>query len=126
MIWDRRTTVSSAARRRLRRRGVVLATALAAGVVALGATPASAGAQAAPPPGWTAKPITGGQLVSGAKSDSGRAAQTDPHLLTLTSSKPVAVVVKLDYDPLASYRGDVAGLRSEEHTSELQSLRHLV
>ena len=43
------------------------------------------------------------------KSVTGRLAQTDPKLLKATSSKTVSVMVKLDYDALASYTGGIAG-----------------
>ena len=46
---------------------------------------------------------------SGAKSDSGRIAQSDQNLLTRTDSKVISVMVKLDVDALASYRGNIAG-----------------
>ncbi|HEY7628503.1 MAG TPA: S8 family serine peptidase [Ilumatobacteraceae bacterium] len=44
------------------------------------------------------------------KSESGRLAQTDPSLLGRTDATPVNVMVKLDYDATASYKGDVEGL----------------
>jgi subtilisin family serine protease len=48
--------------------------------------------------------------VQGAKSASGRLARTDPSLLGQRSAAPVRVVVKLDYDSLAAYRGQIKGL----------------
>ena len=48
--------------------------------------------------------------VEGAKSASGRIAQTDESLLGLSSDAPVNVVVKLDYDAVASYAGQIEGL----------------
>jgi len=51
-----------------------------------------------------------GETISVAKSRSGQLAETDPALLNRTDSTPVTVMVKLDYDPVASYSGDVAGL----------------
>jgi subtilisin family serine protease len=56
-----------------------------------------------------AKPLTATTRVTGAKSASGQLARTDKSLLGLKSSQPVNVVVKLDYDSLAGYRGGVTG-----------------
>jgi subtilisin family serine protease len=56
-----------------------------------------------------AKPLTVTTRVTGAKSASGQLAKTDKSLLGLKSSAPVNVVVKLDYDSLAAYRGGVKG-----------------
>src|SRR6478736_3112176 len=47
---------------------------------------------------------------TGAKSVSGRLAQTDPELVGRTDNSEVGVVVKLDYDATASYAGGIAGL----------------
>ncbi|GAA3201325.1 S8 family serine peptidase [Actinocorallia longicatena] len=71
----------------------------------------SSSAHAAPPdPKWKATPLTGGTLVQGAKSETGRLAKTDPALLTPGGAAPVNVMVKLDYDAVAAYKGDIAGL----------------
>jgi subtilisin family serine protease len=51
-----------------------------------------------------------GAPLHAAKSRSGGLAQTDPDLLGRTDATPLAVMVKLDYDAVASYAGDVAGL----------------
>ncbi len=48
--------------------------------------------------------------VNGAKSPSGQLAKSDPALINSTSAKQVRVVVKLDYDSLAAYRGGIKGL----------------
>ncbi len=45
-----------------------------------------------------------------AKSDSGRLAQSDQDLLSRTDSQIVSVMVKLDVDALASYRGGIDNL----------------
>jgi len=57
---------------------------------------------------FTAKQLTGTR-VQGAKSASGQLARTDKSLLGVKSSAPVNVVVKLDYDALAGYKGGVKG-----------------
>ena len=55
--------------------------------------------------------LSGGDAsrVNGAKSPTSRLARTDPELLNLSSADPVNVVVKLDYDAIATYSGGVAG-----------------
>ena len=49
---------------------------------------------------------------SSAKTDSGRLAQSDPALLSRTDSKIISVMVKLDIDPVASYRGGINNLKA--------------
>lgn len=90
-----------------RRWGVTL---LGAAVCAIGLVGPAAPASAAPPGPWRATPLAGGSLLTGAKSVSGRLAKTDASLLKQRSAKPVSVMVKLDYDALAAYRGGVPGL----------------
>lgn len=99
-------------RRRLRRVRPFVAVAGTLGLIvtALAAGPAAAAPQAPTPGSWKATPLTGGSLVHGAKSVSGRLAKSDAGLLALRSAKPVNVVVKLDYDALAAYRGGLPGL----------------
>jgi subtilisin family serine protease len=76
----------------------------------------AAGAGAAPPPTsadqvtLTATPLTPVSRVQGTKSMSGRLAQTDESLLGQGSTAPINVVVKLDYDALAAYAGQIRGL----------------
>lgn len=59
---------------------------------------------------WTATPLTVASTVNGAKSPTGQLAKSDPALVNSTSPKQVRVVVKLDYDSLAAYRGGIKGL----------------
>jgi subtilisin family serine protease len=73
-------------------------------------SPAAAQATPTPPPKWKATAITGGQLVEGAKSPTGKLAKSDPALLGALSPAPVNIMVKLDYDSLAAYRGGLPGL----------------
>jgi subtilisin family serine protease len=54
--------------------------------------------------------VTQGATYTAAKSDSGQLAKTDPSLLGQSSSRPVNVMIKYDFDATASYIGDVAGL----------------
>ncbi|TDD62673.1 serine protease [Kribbella antibiotica] len=86
---------------------------LSAGLL-LAATLSPTGAVAAdqPPVGreWTATPLQVASTVNGAKSPSGQLAKSDPALLNSTSAKQIRVVVKLDYDSLAAYRGGLKGL----------------
>ena len=60
--------------------------------------------------GFTASPLTPDSTFSASKSDSGQLAQTDPTLLGKTSSAPVNVMIKYDFDATASYQGDIPGL----------------
>ncbi|SEH00223.1 PA domain-containing protein [Nonomuraea solani] len=90
-------------------------TAVAAGlVVVIAMSPVAARATPAPPTPppakWRATPLTGAELVDGAKSPTGRLARSDPALLRVTSPAPINVVVKLDYDSLAAYQGGLPGL----------------
>ena len=101
---------SSATLRRPRRRGLLgLAALVGAIMLVLATIPAAAAA-----PGgtadrkFTARPLSGTR-VQGAKSASGQLAKTDKSLLGVKSSAPVNVVVKLDYDSYAGYRGGVKG-----------------
>ncbi|GLH95838.1 S8 family serine peptidase [Phytohabitans aurantiacus] len=48
--------------------------------------------------------------VSAAKAPTSRLAQTDPTLLSRTESTRIPVLVKMDYDPVATYSGGIAGL----------------
>jgi hypothetical protein len=95
--------------------------ALVAPVVAL--VPASGPVAADPGPGGnpaagvekvagdqlTGQRITAASRVRADKAPSSRLAKTDPSLLGNTSTAPVAVIIKLDYDAAASYRGGIAG-----------------
>jgi hypothetical protein len=89
----------------------VLAGAAALALVMLG-VPASAATAPAPAgqPKLTATPLTPSSQVQGAKSAVSRLARTDSRLLGQRSTAPVHVVVKLDYDSLASYAGQLKGL----------------
>ncbi|WP_433512081.1 S8 family serine peptidase [Nonomuraea sp. CA-143628] len=76
-------------------------------------SPAAARATPTPSPAngkWQATPVTGAQLVEGAKSPTGKLAKSDQALLRTTSPAPINIMVKLDYDSLAAYRGGLPGL----------------
>jgi subtilisin family serine protease len=95
---------------RPRRRGMLALAAVISAIMLVAATmPAALAAPDLAGKKLTARPLSGGTRVQGAKSASGRLAETDRSLLGLSSSKPVQVVVKLDYDSLAGYRGGVKG-----------------
>ncbi|GII86247.1 peptidase S8 [Sphaerisporangium siamense] len=105
-----RTRRSSRSRRAL---------AVAASLVVVGAIIPAVPASAAPTPGpetastskWKATALTPADRVQGAKSPSGKLAKSDTALFKATGSAPVNVVVKLDYDSLAAYKGGVDGLK---------------
>jgi hypothetical protein len=102
------------------RRGTI---ALALGVAALTATVAiaragSAGAAdtpvriAAKGKSFTAQTLTPTAIRSGTKDGAFDGARTDPSLLGQRGSNLVSVVVRLKYAPVASYRGNLKGLRA--------------
>jgi subtilisin family serine protease len=89
-------------------RGIRLASLLAVVTGLIVVLGSSAGAQT---PGLTATAVEpDGAPIEAAKSMVGRIAQSDPSLLGRADSTPVNVVVKLDYDAVASYAGGVNGL----------------
>ncbi len=102
---------SAAPRSGARRRGALGLGAVVGALALIVATlpAASAAPDTATGRRLTAKPLTPTSRVVGAKSASGQLAKTDKSLLGLKSSQPVNVVVKLDYDSLAGYRGGVKG-----------------
>ncbi len=59
---------------------------------------------------FSAKSLTPTDVTNVAKSESGKLAKSDPALLGLTGSKSISVMVKFDYDAVASYAGGVEGL----------------
>ena len=102
------------------RRGTI---ALTLGVAALTATAAIAGAGtagAADTPvnvtargkTFTAKALPASAIRTGTKDGATDVARTDPSLLGQHGSNLVPVVVKLRYAPVASYRGNLKGLRA--------------
>ncbi|MCW5893527.1 MAG: S8 family serine peptidase [bacterium] len=58
----------------------------------------------------TATPLTPSQRVSGAGAATSRIVQTAPALLDRDDATRIPVVVKLDYDPIASYAGQLPSL----------------
>jgi subtilisin family serine protease len=63
-----------------------------------------------------------GVPIHAAKSRSGALAQTDPDLLGRNDATPLLVVIKLDYDAVASYTGDIAGLAATSPEATGRSL----
>ncbi|GAA1791773.1 S8 family serine peptidase [Luedemannella flava] len=93
------------------------------------ATPATAGAPStlvAGPEidGFQATPLGPPHRVRNTgKSLTSRLARTDEKLLNRTDEAPVNVLVKLDYDSVATYQGDVAGLPATSPSVTGQTLR---
>lgn len=56
---------------------------------------------------WTARPLDVAERVQGGRAASSRLARSDDDLLARTDATPVPVLIKLDYDALASYAGDI-------------------
>lgn len=94
-------------RSRTVRRVLTVAAAL---VVALTASVPAGAASPTRSSALTATTLTPSDRISGAKSPTSRLAQSDPALLARRDSKMVNVMVKLDYDSLATYAGTVRGL----------------
>ncbi len=61
---------------------------------------------------FTAKALTPSAIRTGSKDGADDIARTDPSLLGQRNSNLVAVVVKLRYTAVASYRGNLKGLRA--------------
>ena len=122
-------THASADGRGLRRwataRPLRTATALLLGValVAVLAGTAAGSASKLKPSDLTATPLTPSSQYQDVKSITTRIAQTDPTLLGATSSKPVNVMIKYDFDSTASYQGGVAGLAATSPRVTGKSLR---
>jgi hypothetical protein len=67
-------------------------------------------AAAEPPDGWSATGLEPSRRISGFKSASADLAESDPALVKRTDRARVNVVIKLDYDAVASYAGGIADL----------------
>lgn len=109
-----RTRRGAGSERRLRRRARVFVPALVlvSMLSALAAGVASGGASALAPGDLK---LTADQpklietYVATTKSLLGQLAQSDPALVSRADANPVNVVIKLDYDSIASYAGNVSG-----------------
>ncbi len=95
-------------RRRARRRAAGGAALLALTSLAFGV---SAGAQDEPP-GFEAQALTPTGRITADKAPSSALAQTDPDLLARTDAQAVQVAIKLDYDSVATYAGNLRGLEA--------------
>lgn len=88
-------------------RALVVVTTAALTVVLV---PATASASPADTDGLTATPIAVADQVSVAKAATSRLAESDPAVLAATGTEMVPVMVKLDYDSVATYAGGVENL----------------
>jgi hypothetical protein len=97
----------------MRHRGLPAAFALAVVLSLVVSASASGATVAADTHGF--RVVSGGvsqiDAIDAPKSTSGKLAQTDPRLLGKTSSQPINVMVKLDYDAVASYAGGIGSLK---------------
>lgn len=94
-----------------RKRGLVQVALVLGPIIALAAVAAGVAAGAKPSrPSFTARAVDKAAVVSVPKSSLGRLAQSDPALLNRTDGSPVRVLIKLDYDAVASYEGTIEGL----------------
>jgi subtilisin family serine protease len=98
------------------RRGapILVAAAALAGLLTISATSTASGSHSASRGTFAAAGVklTPESTYTGAKSQSGYAAKTDRSLLHLPGSKLVNVMIKYDFDSLASYTGRIHGLRA--------------
>ncbi|MGI8625270.1 MAG: S8 family serine peptidase [Geodermatophilaceae bacterium] len=90
-----------------RTRFVLAATVLA--MLAFVVAPVSSALAAPEVPDLTAGGPLSTERVSAPKAATSRVAQSDPSVLEATGTEPTAVVVKLDYDSLATYAGNLPG-----------------
>jgi subtilisin family serine protease len=67
--------------------------------------------------------ITRTSVINGSKSPSGRLAQSDASLIARTDSQLVGVMVKVDVDAVASYKGGVNGLQATSPDATGKSLK---
>ncbi|HET8657558.1 MAG TPA: S8 family serine peptidase, partial [Micromonosporaceae bacterium] len=83
-----------------------------AGVLAvpLFAVVAAVPAAAQAPGSYDATPLSAQERVDGPKAPTSRLAKTDRSLLGRTDTAPVSVMIKFDYDSIATYAGGVRGL----------------
>jgi subtilisin family serine protease len=91
-----------------RTRGAAVAILAAAALVAV-LTAAGQAATAKPKFSASSADVSQAGTYSALKSVSGRLARTNPAVLKLSGSKLTPIMVKLDYDALASYGGNIAG-----------------
>ena len=91
-----------------------LAAVLLPSLLWLHAAPAGAESTPPSPPSssstFTAEPLTPTSTQTGLKAPMSQLAETDPELLGRTDPTPVEVIIKLDYDSVATYSGTVDGL----------------
>ena len=91
---------------------LLVAAAALAGLLTITATSTASGSRSASHGKFVATGLTPDSTYFGAKSLSGYAAKTDRSLLRLHGSKLVDVMIKYDFDALASYTGRIHGLRA--------------
>jgi hypothetical protein len=107
-----------------RRKITILASVLALGVTGLTAANAAAASQSSTTASFQATGLTPlAPPVEVAKSRTGKLAKSDPALLARTDTAQVSVMVKYDYDPVASYEGDIAGLEATSPSITGKSLK---
>src|SRR4051812_12344447 len=62
------------------------------------------------PPPFTAKQLVPSDRITGPTTLTSRQARSDQSLLNRRDADTIPVMVKLDYDSVATYAGDIAGL----------------
>src|SRR5262249_39717142 len=110
---ERRPTLSKGKRRSSARKRTPILAAVSVAALILSFAVASVASGSGTKATLKFKPaggLTAASTYSGAKSDSGYIAQSDPSLLGRTDSTRVNIMVKYDFDATASYDGGLAGL----------------
>jgi hypothetical protein len=72
---------------------------------------------------YTATPLSPDNTYVAAKSQSGQIAESDGALIRRTDSRPVNVVLKYDFDAVASYKGGIKGLKATSPAVTKKSLK---
>jgi subtilisin family serine protease len=104
---------AGAIRRRRGRRALVLGLVVALAASVLSASPVAAQTPDEPEPDLSGEGgITETGRVQDDKAPSSALAQSDPALLARNDAQPVPVVIKLDYDSLATYAGSLPELEA--------------
>ncbi len=91
---------------------ILIAAAALVGLLTVTATSTASRTAQASALRLTASPLTPSSTYVGSKTMSGYAAKTDRTLLGSTSSRLVNVMIKYDFDALASYAGRIPGLKA--------------
>ncbi len=108
----------------LRGRSAVLFILMLAVAVVFVASGSASGESDDAPSRFQAASLTPDSTFTGAKSQTGYLARTDPALLGRTDATRINIFVKYDFDATASYTGGVAGLKATSPSVTGKGLRN--